>query len=66
MKGYEMEENTTGTHSARRLHTFRTQTGHAVNVPLSEKRVQRLDQVSNRKTEVLEQEIGNRRKLTSF
>jgi len=60
-----MKENTTGIHSARRLHTFHTRTGHAIKVPSSEKREQMLDQVNNRKTEVLEQEIGNR-KLTSF
>lgn len=66
MKGYETEENTIGTHSARRLHTFHPHTGHAVQVPLSEKRVQMPGQVSKRKTEVLKQKIGNRRKLTSF
>lgn len=61
-----MKKNTTRTHSARRLHTFHTRTGHAVKVPSSEEEEQMLDQVNNRKTEVLKQEIGNRRKLTSF
>lgn len=66
MKKYEMEENTTGTHSTKGLQTFHTHIGHAIKVPLSKERVPMLDRVNNRKTEVLKQEIGNRRKLISF
>lgn len=55
-----MEENTTGTHSAGRLHTCHTFTGKSIEVLLSEKRVQILIRsVTDRETKVISNIISN-------